>query len=1136
MHPQLTTIIQDIKSSHSIPDYLATLCSIRRPAIGTAICAPSFIRSDDSHPSFGIYDTIAIDFATGTRYDVIDLCMKALNLSFLDAVEHLHGSPIFDQKRKDTLTVELTESQKVLNRKVDYWHSELLKNADMLGYLHGRGFTDESITRFKLGWSAKRGRLMIPYSTGSRWCNYTGRDMVDEGTPNNPQKIKHKYQKAKMRNDDGTTPPEAACFLSVPWGLQTIHQRKSKHHTYKGIDDNDYTIDAPDPRDDTLCITEGNFDGAILAQDGWQTLAFSGGRIGADYKNTFLDIARSYKQVCLMFDNDKFGQGFTSDWSRILYKHHIPFVCANIPERLTPTSSRPSTYAEEGVSVPPRLSKEGGLGGEVCSTHIKDINDYYLAGGDLADLVINSTPGLVYLARQTQTLDELASLFRDASQWNPSYKIFELKEACYSLIDPKTGFQKYTGKMINHLYAMSTMAIPEMDVARIVNSKHTLIFDTAGTFYEYTRGIWEQVSDFEIQRYVGEALGMKASSGRMRSVTNYLKAEHATVSAFNRKNVIVLKNGTIHLDDVIKDLAAAFKPHNPEDMSTIQVPCNYDPDASCSKWLKYVADVCGDNPAKMKLMQQMAGYVMCPDNRFHKFFYLLGDGRNGKSVFMNVLEAVYGSDNCSSVQPSRLGSQFDPIALKDSLANFCYEAKSILNGSEEALKAVVAGDPIMAAHKGVDAVKFTTRAKIFIAANKCFASDDVSLGFLSRIIFFKFDKQFLGKDANKNLYSELLKELPGIFNWCLMGFVDLMKSGGFQELEEQADVIDDLLTQMSPTGLFIKEMFPLQRGIMSDRDIYACYKHWCDDGGFKRLNRIEFMKDLMLLIRQNKHNIGMKVSKTADGKRIFIFPPREEEETDNDEVRQERESVIALGAGPAASDGEGDTSEEGSPQAQGADSEDNSRREHSMVKESVDDAESKQLRPEQCRAKDENMGAARQPDSQRRTADTVNGRESGSTPTDSGQAQSNPEGPTTENNASADKRRMTTSPLPLLTQERGTDNDAHSTAFPLSKGGLRGVAPQPGEEVRLTPDQAARRALSAASRHFTNPADLAGFYLAGTLWTKGLPLGKLTLGDWDMLKDYFLRNPDRVWRTGVPFWDEYRKYTALLEESFREDV
>lgn len=826
-------ICTEIKSVTSAFDFCKYTLGLNISHPGQAICAPSFIRNDDSSPSFAIYHSGAYDFARSQSYDVIDLCSLALfNGDKKSAIEYLYGKPIFSQNNIQ----EISDAQKEFDQKVHYWHDTLKSHQEIIDYLHHRHISDEAIEKFCLGYSEKRQRLIFPYAKNGHYVFWNGRDMSGGcNKPKNDPAYRSKYQKCKIDSSSACEP--------ILWGLDTLQPRRKSQITYEGTDGQQYDTHKKDPRDYTLVVVEGMVDALTFAQENWQVLSPGGGNISHSQMPRFVDLARMYRQVMLCFDNDTAGKNFTLSLSRALLEKGIPFICAHVPSNLNGQS-------------------------------IKDVSDYYCAGGDLAELEDNATPGLVELASLCRKPHELEELFMKASRNYSKVQLFELKDACAEV----TYFPK---KFINFMFMQACAPMAEPDVAKIVNDQHTLLFDDTGIFYEYTMGAWREVSDYIIQRYVGEALGMKASSAKMKAVTNYLKAEHAGHYAFNSKPRMVFMNGTLHLKEVVKP----FRAHTPEDMSTIQLGYNYSPSAKCTKWQKYIHDISGGDPSKMKLLQQIAGYVLCMDNRYQKMFCLLGDGANGKSVFMNTLQQIYGPENCTSLQPSKLGNDFDPIVLKNSLLNFCFETKATMNGADEALKAVISGDPIMAAHKGVDAVKFKTRAKFIIAMNKMFSADDVSYGFLRRLVFVKFERIFAGENANKNLERELLQELPGIFNWCYEGYKSLMEADGFEWTQEQADALDEFYEQ-SGTVKFACETFgEVDEEIISERDMYSKYRMWAHDSGYKTLNRSEFMKDMNLIIRLRFPDVKIRTSENGVSKE-FIFP----EIIDDDDTSRPSES------------------------------------------------------------------------------------------------------------------------------------------------------------------------------------------------------------------------------------------------------
>ena len=863
----LSAIIQEVKSSHSCFSFLKNTLNIPISHQGQAIRCPSFIRDDDHHPSFTAYDFIAKDFSSGKTFDIIDLAALALfNGSFSDALEYLYGRKIWTSHNlASDYNSQRNQALEDLAHKIFSWHQSLLSHPDILkSHCTDRGYSQNFISDYMLGYDEQSQRIIYPFWKNGHFIYYSGRDITGRSKSD---KNYPKYKYAKLS--------DSPIYERCPWGLQSISTHKKIKHSYLADDGNEYDTGEIDPRDTTLCIIEGIPDAASFINDGWQAVSPGGGEFSAQQLRFVLDIAKNYRQVFVCFDNDGPGINFQRKLSRALLDAQIPFICGHVPHEVN---------------------------GQIC----KDVNEYYCAGGTLADLVDKAAPGLHELALAAKDISGIAELFRKAAFWCNVETLYNFKVFCQNIpsdeIHPITHepYAKYSPKLINLLFAQAMKPIPESAAAKMVEAKHTLRYDTAGMFYEYTGGIWQETPDVIIQQYIGEVLGGKASSSRMASIAKYIRAMNADKLAFNTKNVVVFPNGTLHLDS----RENPFRKHSPEDMATQIMSYSFDEEARAVKWEKFIYDICGGDPAKIRLMQQIAGYIMYPNNKLQKLFYFIGDGRNGKSVFANILEQVYGPDNCSSVPPSRMGTQFDPIALKNSMLNICYEAKSILNGSEETIKAVASGDPIMAAHKGVDAVSFKTRAKLIVLANKLWRSQDVSYGFLRRILFVKFDQQFMGEMDNKNLYSELLAELPGIFNWCYEGYKDLMKSGEFQEIDDQLSVIDELSEMMSPVSAFVREemlggdmITRFRHGPVSDREVYKVYKDWCAEGNFRVLDRIEFMKDMGLYLRQKSAGITIERDESNERRKVFIFTGIPEDEEMEQESTQGRDSrIIALGS------------------------------------------------------------------------------------------------------------------------------------------------------------------------------------------------------------------------------------------------
>ena len=79
----------------------------------------------------------------------------------------------------------------------------------------------------------------------------------------------------------------------------------------------------------------------------------------------------------------------------------------------------------------------------------------------------------------------------------------------------------------------------------------------------------------------------------------------------------------------------------------MQVSYPYEPNAHSERWVKFISDVSDDDLKRGALLQEIAGYILFNDCSLQQCFFLLGDGANGKSVFLDVITSVFGENSIS---------------------------------------------------------------------------------------------------------------------------------------------------------------------------------------------------------------------------------------------------------------------------------------------------------------------------------------------------------------------------------------------------------------------------------------------------------------------------------------------------------
>jgi hypothetical protein len=79
-------------------------------------------------------------------------------------------------------------------------------------------------------------------------------------------------------------------------------------------------------------------------------------------------------------------------------------------------------------------------------------------------------------------------------------------------------------------------------------------------------------------------------------------------------------------------------PHDPAIPSTVRIPVPWNPEATCPFVDAFLASTLPEDC--VRLLEEIAGYALLPDNPLHKAILFDGAGRNGKG---NTLRAAHGA-------------------------------------------------------------------------------------------------------------------------------------------------------------------------------------------------------------------------------------------------------------------------------------------------------------------------------------------------------------------------------------------------------------------------------------------------------------------------------------------------------------
>ena len=289
-------------------------------------------------------------------------------------------------------------------------------------------------------------------------------------------------------------------------------------------------------------------------------------------------------------------------------------------------------------------------------------------------------------------------------------------------------------------------------------------------------------------------------------------------------------NGTLDLRN------NEFRPHCQEDLITNISPVVYDPKADCTLWLEFLDTVMAGNQELIAFLQRAAGYSLTGSTTQHCLFMLYGNGRNGKSTFLEVLQHVIGTYAKSTsmeifLAKNQEGIPNDLAALHNARFVTGVETEDGRRLAEAKVKQITGGDTIVARFLHREFFEFQPQFKIWIGTNHRPVIRGTDEGIWRRIRLVPFEVYIPDGKVDEKLKEKLLSEASGILNWALAG-LDEYRLGGLMEPAAVTAATDEYRKAEDWLQRFLDSETKEATGPTDRtqaREVYARYKHWAED-------------------------------------------------------------------------------------------------------------------------------------------------------------------------------------------------------------------------------------------------------------------------------------------------------------------
>lgn len=279
-------------------------------------------------------------------------------------------------------------------------------------------------------------------------------------------------------------------------------------------------------------------------------------------------------------------------------------------------------------------------------------------------------------------------------------------------------------------------------------------------------------------------------------------------------------------------------------------------------FLSSISKIMCNNPARIDYLKKVLGYCMTGSTEAQSYFVWYGQGSNGKSLILNLLQAMLGKAcnpiskgvvvNCG--KKAEAGTEI--LTLRSLRVGTFSETCKMESLNEGTLKALSGGDKLVARGLYKDPIEFKVFLKLIICTNHKPEFDGSDQGTVRRIKLLPFEAKFTRETPNplkseypiiEGLEAILIeKHLNEFFTWCLEGCKLWSEDKGFNIIPETIKEQQNhyIRSQNSFITWFNESIKPCDNSKLLRPEAYKHYELFCDEQGIKKLGKKDFFEKM----------------------------------------------------------------------------------------------------------------------------------------------------------------------------------------------------------------------------------------------------------------------------------------------------
>ncbi len=375
----------------------------------------------------------------------------------------------------------------------------------------------------------------------------------------------------------------------------------------------------------------------------------------------------------------------------------------------------------------------------------------------------------------------------------------------------------------------------------IFNLENAYVFKTLSDtreiyYYDKMKGIFVNNGESIIEQEL-ELMDPSINTKKVNEIKNHIIRRTLTDRKEFDSDIewVTFRNCTINLKTL------EIREHHSDFLHTNYIPVSYkDEKNSIVSFYEWIED-----PLSSKILNFMYqvmpsddvntvldffAYCLWRGMPFHKLLICVGNGRNGKSLLMQLLSKFLGNENVASQSIHDLTSdRFSKAELCYKLINIDADISKNAIKNTDIIKKLTGGDQISAQKKFGHPFKFSNYAKIILLTNNFPNIEEETDAMYFRLLAVEFPNQFLEDNADPYLIEKLTTddELSILLGILLKRLPRVLQTG-IQYNKSFDDIYHKYIDKIDSINDFIYQCIELDPNqTASKKEVYANYKEYC---------------------------------------------------------------------------------------------------------------------------------------------------------------------------------------------------------------------------------------------------------------------------------------------------------------------